>query len=300
MATAEMPPPSATETLPSAPMETIQMKLHSRQGRFSPAPPTEGRPKQKLKIDPLRALEPARKKLSMLEAQRVMAVLVDAIKRTEIVTALPYIVENIDRFGVSFGKELVRKLEDHKMIIESFEDIKEEAGKLFERQKRKEEEDSLDEDNSASDLSSHSSDVRATAQLENAMKQLQILARTMQASCKDILRAFALNPTAMTLVLKECRERSPNADAYIAYLNELKDILMHKLLTTPVEEAERNDFIHEIMEREKHNASVIAKLEVDLQAAIGDKEAEVRLRTSHASSAHGIHSCMFVFACFRS
>ena len=62
MATADMPPSSATETLPSAPLETIQMKLHSRQGRFSPAPPTEPRPKQKLKIDPLRALEPARKK----------------------------------------------------------------------------------------------------------------------------------------------------------------------------------------------------------------------------------------------
>ena len=270
-----MPPPSATETLPSAPLETIQMKLHSRQGRFSPAPPTEPRPKQKLKIDPLRALEPARKKLGTLEAQRVMAVLVDAIKRTEIVTALPFIVENLDRFSISFGKELVRKLQDHKMIIDSFDEIKAEAGRLFERQKRKEEEEKWEDDNSASDLSSHSSDMRANAQLESAMKQLQVLARTMQASCKDILRVFALNPSAMSLVLKECRERSPNADAYIAYLNELKDILMHKLLTTPVEEAERNDFIHEIMEREKYNSSVIARLDVDLKAAVADKENEV-------------------------
>ena len=117
--------------------------------------------------------------------------------------------------------------------------------------------------------------MRANAQLESAMKQLQVLARTMQASCKDILRVFALNPSAMSLVLKECRERSPNADAYIAYLNELKDILMHKLLTTPVEEAERNDFIHEIMEREKYNSSVIARLDVDLKAAVADKENEV-------------------------
>ena len=280
MATAEMPPPSATETLPSAPLETVQMKLQSRQDRFSPVPPTEPRTKQKLKIDPLRALEPARKKLSSLESQRVMAVLVDCIKRTEIVTALPFVVENLDRFGISFGKELVRKLQDHKVIIDSFEEIKQEAGRLFERQKRKEEEDSLDEDNSSSDISSHSSDVRATTQLENAMKQLQVLARTMQASCKDILRAFALDPSAMTIVLKECQERSPNAEAYIAYLNELKDILMHKLLTTPVEEGERNDFIREIMEREKHNRSVIAKLDVDLSSAIADKEAEVSILIS--------------------
>ena len=272
--TADMP--AVTETMQSAPMDTVHLKLQTKQ-KLTPQPPNEAKPKGKLRLDPLRALEPARKKLTTLESQRIMAVLVDSIKRSEVVTILPYIVSHLDRFSVSLGTDLVKMLQDHRVIIQSFEDIKAEAGRLLERQKKREamEDEYEDEDQASSASSTHSSVFRASSQLEMAMKQLQIVAKQMQSSCKNILRAFTANPSAMNVVLKDHRERAPNAEAFIVYMNELKDIIMGKLLTTPVEEAERNQYLTEISEREKYNAGVIEKLEAELKLALEDKEVEV-------------------------
>ena len=49
-----------------------------------------------IKIDYTRALEPARKKLTTLETQRIIAVLDNSIKQTEIITAIPSTLNNIE------------------------------------------------------------------------------------------------------------------------------------------------------------------------------------------------------------
>lgn len=61
----------------------------------------------------------------------------------------------------------------------------------------------------------------------------------------------------------------------IREMNELKDIIMTMLLTTPGEEQERGLYLKEISQRERHNAAIIQKLETELQAALDDKENEV-------------------------
>lgn len=79
-----------------------------------------------LRLDPSRALEPSRKKLTTVEAQRVMSVFEETIRRVEIVTLLPFIMENLDRFRVSFGGELHDLLKHHSVIISSYEEIRRE------------------------------------------------------------------------------------------------------------------------------------------------------------------------------
>ena len=91
-----------------------------------------------LKLDPTRALEPARKKLTTIESQRIMAVLEEAIKRAEIVTALPYIIDNIDRFKVSLGSELVDGIKQHSRIQSTYRDIRSQLDDLFQRRDREE------------------------------------------------------------------------------------------------------------------------------------------------------------------
>ena len=113
------------------------------------------------------------------------------------------------------------------------------------------------------------------------MRNLSLVAKQMQFSCKNILRAFSLNPAAWTAVMKEDQERSENAEEMIREMNELKDILMGMLLTTPVEEAERNQYLQEISERERYNAGIIEKLEAELQAAVDDKDDEVYVKIVH-------------------
>merc|ERR1712154_560671 len=59
-------------------------------------------------------------------------------------------------------------------------------------------------------------------------------------------------------------------------LNDLRDILMHKLLTTPTEECEKMNYVEEISKRERHNAAIIERQETELKAALDDKEEEIR------------------------
>jgi Na+-transporting methylmalonyl-CoA/oxaloacetate decarboxylase beta subunit len=49
-------------------------------------------------------------------------------------------------------------------------------------------------------------------------------------------------------------------------MNDLKDILLCKLLTTPEEEKERMAYIQEVSKRERNNAAIIEKMEEELDA----------------------------------
>ena len=108
----------------------------------APAPPPNARASNTLRLrnhprgDPTRALEPARKKLTTIESQRIMAVFEESIKRAEIVTALPYITENIDRFKVSLGTELVDVIKQHGRIQVTYRDIRAQLDELLQKRER--------------------------------------------------------------------------------------------------------------------------------------------------------------------
>ena len=244
-----------------------------------------------------------------------MAVLYDSIRRTELLTALPYILENVDRYKIVLGSDLCNMLESHKVIIQTFEELKEEAEKLlggqttptskgydadYDEMADEEEGDaeggepersvgkgasrSASSQSRHSDSPSHKSPSRVTSaaasissKADEAMRSLTMVARQMQYSCKSILRGFAINPTAVNTILRDAGiERAEPSDELIVEMNELKDILMGKLLTTPLEEQERALYLKEISERERYNSGIIVKLETELQAAVDDKEQEVK------------------------
>ena len=274
-----------TETMPTAEV-TLQMKLQNKSS-LMPQPPSMPKPKTKMRLDPQRALEPARKKLSTVEAQRIMAVLCDAIRRTELLTALPYILENIDRFSTMLGADLTQNLRDHNVLMSSFNELKESAEKLMDKENKEAEaeataegEEAAGEDGQkASPKPSRSNSVTSgRSQAEETMRNLALVARQIQYSCKNIIRAFSLNPAALNTILKEHgNERSKESQEMIIEMNELKDIIMGMLLTTPVEELERKEYLKEISQRERYNAGIIEKLEGELNAAVEDKEFEVRM-----------------------
>lgn len=271
---------SITETQ-TLPVETMHMQLKSTPSSMAPRPPDGTKPKAKLRLDPLRALEPARKKLSTIESQRIMAVLVETIRRTELVSIMPYILENLDRFSVLLGSELLKLLQEHKVIIESFEELKSEATRLLEREQSNVSEKSYQSGFDRNSSSSKSRGPSASSshkesQVDSAMRNLTLVAKQMQYSCKNILRAFSSDPSAMNAVLKDHKERNENAEMLIENMNELKEILLGMLLTTPVEELERGQYLKEVTERERYNAKVIDNLEVDLAAATQDKDADIK------------------------
>lgn len=275
--------------------------------------------KEKLKdkvkdtLDPLKVLDPVRKKLTSVEAQRVIAVVDDSIKRLELVSLLPYMVENLNRFSVILGSDLVQVLEEHDRIQASYQ----KAVSKFSLEQRRAQSAS----STASNVSSRRSSEASQAVSENQerilrepivlqesressassklslsqkagrlsplqgsddqavdLKVVHGLSTQMKHSVKTILRLFASNPAAVN-ALKDLRnERSAEVNGMIDEMITLRAILFEKLLTTPSEEKERKQYLKQIVAREMKSSETGRKLEEELKRAIDDKENEVNGR----------------------
>lgn len=312
MATTAMRTQTLTGSIATEPI--LNMKL------TVPVPPQKGAPgkiRNRLRLDPARALEPARKKIATVEAQRVMSVFEDTIQKIEISSMIPYILENLDRFRISFGAELCSLLDNHSVIISSYNEIKEQLDRQMQRnrirsassvrsdasqdQQNETNETQPTEDDgdqgsnydgqsppqspvdkppsrgsSASSRRSNPSVSSFDSQTERTMRNLSLVAQQLSSSCKNILRQFQINGTAFNSVKTHFNARPKESTQLLSYMNDLRDILLNKLLTTPEEEKERMAYIQEVSERERNNATIIAKMEEELDAAVADKEEEMK------------------------
>lgn len=287
-----------------APEPTLNMKL------TVPQPPQKGAPskiRNRLRLDPARALEPARKKIATIEAQRVMAVFEDTIQKTEISSMIPYILENLDRFRISFGSDLSNLLENHNIIVSSYNEIKEQLDRQMQRNRMRSassvhSEESLEGQNeteehasnygqsppqspgnksasrasSAKSQQSNHSVTSFDSQTERTMRNLSLVAQQLSSSCKNILRAFQVNANAFNTIKSHFGARPKESEQLLSYMYDLKEILLNKLLTTPEEDKERMTYIEEVSQRERNNAAIIEKMEEELEAAVADKEEEMR------------------------
>lgn len=260
--------------------------------------------------DPLKVLDPVRKKLTSVEAQRVIAVVDDSIKRLELVSVLPYVIENLNRFSVILGSDLVQVLEEHDRIQASYQ----KAVSKFSLEQRRSQSASPTTSTISSRRSSEASQAvsenqegvlrepialqesRASSassklslsQKPGRLSPLQVgddaavdlkvvhgLTTHMKHSVKNILRLFASNPAAMN-ALKDLRnERSVEVNGMIDELITLRAILFEKLLTTPSEQKERKQYLKQIVAREMKSSETGRKLQEELERAIDDKENEV-------------------------
>lgn len=265
--------------------------------------------KAKETSDPLKVLDPARKKLTSVEAQRVIAVVDDSIKRLELVSLLPYIIENLNRFSVILGSDLVQVLEEHDRLQSSYQ----RAISKFTLDQRRSQSTSPTPSHVSSRRSSEASqatleneDVLALREsrqssagskqslkqgrlspLEQAgnqdetldLKMVQALSAQMKHSVRTIMRLFASNPAAVNSLKDLRNERSMEVNGMIDEITTLRAILFEKLLTTPSEEKERKQYLKQIVAREMKSSESGRKLQEELKRAIDDKENEVKYGT---------------------
>lgn len=272
--------------------------------------------KAKETSDPLKVLDPARKKLTSVEAQRVIAVVDDSIKRLELVSLLPYIIENLNRFSVILGSDLVQVLEEHDRLQCSYQ----RAISKFTLDQRR----SQSASPTPSDVLSRRSSEASQATLENEdvlalresrqssagskqstslkqgrlspleqagnqdetldLKMVQALSGQMKHSVRTIMRLFASNPAAVNSLKDLRNERSMEVNGMIDEITTLRAILFEKLLTTPSEEKERKQYLKQIVAREMKSSESGRKLQEELKRAIDDKENEVKYGTVGANS----------------
>ena len=163
--------------------------------------------------DPCKILEPKRKTLQSLEAERIMTVFQDTVKRMDITTVLPCILESLPRFSVIFGQELTAHLRSHLRLQNAYKDVLAELQKVSEQDK-------------AMELVTGTGKVNPTdneefvelpiaipiikisppgmLQSTNVLKQEEeILRKGIKCSLKEMLRFFRKNPKAIETITGE-------------------------------------------------------------------------------------------------
>ncbi|XP_002732097.1 dynein regulatory complex protein 10-like [Saccoglossus kowalevskii] len=296
--------------------DKMEAVIYPTAGPAAGLPKIRREPKQK-KHDALRVLDPSRKKLTTIESQRILAAYEESIKRVEVVTLLPFVAENLDRFNVVLGGELVTAIEEYAELQKAYQQLvapseperptskssKRSATQISRRTtpashhsvpaegelptveppgSRRGTPNSYRSSAGLSGRSSAASDapsetVDPEAEAEKA-RNIEILKQHIGFACKNILRLFSSNPAAVNAVRAERQARDIESNAVIGYLNELREIIFEKLLTTPHEETKKDDYLKEITVREKKNSEVIKKLEGELESANDEKDEEISKR----------------------
>lgn len=203
---------------------------------------------------PLRILDPGRSKLSTVETKRIISVLDDTILKVEIVCMLAYVIQHLEEFVVTFGPIIFGALKHHLRLSNELEFtlMRLEIEGLLHRAEFKGE--------------------IFGAEDPGGVIHLQV--QNLKSNVRNLVRLFYANPIAC-LAMREAHKRTPASSLFIRCFTELRGFLYEMLLTTPLEEKEKQRFIQELTQRDKKNSETIQALEDELAAAIKNRDEEI-------------------------
>ncbi|EGW13862.1 IQ domain-containing protein D [Cricetulus griseus] len=213
-------------------------------------------------VMPMKTLTPSKSKLNTIEAKRIMTVLDEAIQKVGLVTLMSYVESHPDALEGVFPEDLMRAIREHLDIGQVF---LEGASNLQEKQK-------LLEEKKADAEEAWCRDRLMSIELYKA--NLWPLAHQFRDSTKAILRLLSSQSQIITLLQARAPGRSRGAQRLLEALIELRGYLFEKLLTSPMEVREKNQFIQDINRRNERNQEVIDALQAELAEVLKNKEAE--------------------------
>jgi hypothetical protein len=228
-------------------IDTVHMRLPSTLA-IQPNSSQNVAKRQKFKLEPIKILEPSNKKLNLPEAQRLMCILDELIKKIEMLDLISYLttlnesqIRDLIRNNLSDDEKqknyegmFVSMFMHHKNLIESYD-----KGHFT---------------------------VNGSSQTKESMELL------IKMSCKDIIRALILKP----ILYESVKVKNSKENELILYLSELKDLMNERLLTTPNEQREKIEYLKELIAREKSNNDVIKKLREEQSQVLADKDKDVK------------------------
>ena len=238
--------------------------------------------------DPLRILLPTQKKLSSVESQRVLSVLDETVKRIEIVSALPQLINSLDRHSVSLGADLTSLLTKYKALTEEFSQTVLALGRDSYGDIRRMSSEMPYTSSMTSVASEKSLGATSRTKLDPIAAQpstmsnealdekLTLLTGQIKHSTKSILRSFSNNPTAFSVVMAASQDVSHGAKSFKLALDGLRDIVQERLLTTKKEEETRCNHVDQMSKRQTELSNDIQQLEEELRIAKELRDDEVK------------------------
>ncbi|CAF0814998.1 unnamed protein product [Rotaria sordida] len=218
----------------------------------------------RLQLDPLRLHEPARSKLSTIETQRIMIVFDDLVQKMELIEMLPIINSHTDLFKSIIDTETMNEIRKHEQLKQAYE--------------------------TNASLQSVSNIIEKLPQFENYIRRFdKSLSNNanekiayhyyIQQSIHNVLRRLLHQQNRFDAIKRILQNNNllPQQKDIMRVLKMLRESAMERFLTTPHEEREKFEQMNNLSTRLSSNEAIIAKLEKELNDAVAERDAEVKI-----------------------
>ncbi|NXR15676.1 DRC10 protein, partial [Semnornis frantzii] len=179
------------------------------------------------------------------EAERIITVLNETIVKLEMSSLIPHITECLDRFADVLGPEITNSLMQHQKLSSKMEHLL------------------------------ASPEEEATVRAEEQQGCLCLLEEGLTRSVRDVLRLILANPSLCQALRQETWARKSPAEGFIKAFGEFRNLMIERLLTSPVEEEEKLQLLENISRQIKKNTEAITALQAELAAARQAGEEEI-------------------------
>ncbi|NXY51259.1 DRC10 protein, partial [Ceuthmochares aereus] len=196
-------------------------------------------------LNTMEMLKPRQLKPDSMETERIITVLDETIAKLEMSSLIPRIITSLDRFANMLGPEITENLMEHQKLSNKMENLL----------------SSLEEGD--------------TVRAQEQQVCLRLLEQQLKCSVRNVLRLLPNNPLLCHTLKYGGWERGEPAQVFINAFREFRTFILERLLTSPVEEEEKIQFMDDISLRIKKNTETITALQAELAAAIQTREEEI-------------------------
>ena len=233
--------PASTEAMAAADPAARQVPSQGVKRRNKPPVKGMAAPgKATTASDAMKMLDPCRLKPDSVETEQIVAVLDETIVKLERSSLIPGIIDSLGRFADMLGPEITNALIEHRKLAAEMEHLLASS----------EEGDSTEEQRGC----------------------LCLLEQRLKRSVRNVLRLLLARPSLCQALKCKAWVREPPAEVFINAFGEFRNFMLERLLTSPVEEKEKIQFMNDVSLRIKTNTEAIAALQAELAAAIRTRE----------------------------
>ncbi|KAF1658443.1 Dynein regulatory complex protein 10, partial [Aptenodytes patagonicus] len=204
--------------------------------------------KATITLDAMKMLDPRQLKPDSIETERIITVLDETIAKLELSSLIPCIINSLDRFADMLGPEITNSLIEHQKLSNEMEHLL------------------------------ASSEEGDTMRAEEQRGCLCLLEQRLKCSVRNVLRLLLANPSLCQALKYEAWARESPAEVFIKAFGEFRNFMLETLLTSPVEEEEKIQFMEDISLQIKKNTEAITALQAELAAAIQTQEEEIHMK----------------------
>ncbi|KAM8992769.1 dynein regulatory complex protein 10 isoform 2-T2 [Ara ararauna] len=201
--------------------------------------------KAKITFDVMKMLDPHQLKPDSMETERIMNALDETAAKLEMSSLIPHVIDSLDRFADTLGPEITKNLLELQKLSMEMECLLASSGE------------------------------ETTTRAEEQRSQLCFLEQRLKCSVRNVLRLFLANPSLPQALKPKAGVGDSPAEVFVRAFGVFRDFMRERLLTSPVEEEGKIQFVEDISLQIKKHTEAITALQAKLAAAIQTREDEI-------------------------